>query len=230
MHTSVKVWIHKKQGDANDPASPGRQLQASSNSMFWEQTTLSANTRSEIHWTGYEIPIGGKFPKATYLSAVSNTQTIATCIALISHTTHSKDSSPSMLDLETLELPRTDLDGSWIYHLVRASGSLDLDSHAITSLLCNLGGAISSMSALPPHLPLPEPFPLSRKLRAYNSDAMRVENIQDPMFLTFACTDVIMSLVNSRLKALIKDVKDLVGEIDFDSYVNFGDEGREKIS
>ena len=229
MHTSVKIWINEQQGDMDDPSSPGRQLQASSRSLFSKQMALLAHTQSLIHWTAYESPIGGKFPRKIYQSAVSNMQMLATCMALMSHTTRDVDLSLPNSDLGDSESKPTCLEEKWIHQLSRATSSSEFDSHMTTSLLCHLAGAISNSSALPPYLSPPEHFPLARKLREINAHAMRIENIQDPMFSAFACMEVATSLVSSRLKHLVTNVKDLVGEINFDLYVK--DEGtkREKV-
>lgn len=230
MHTSVKIWINEQQGDMNERLSPGRLLQASSRSLFSKQMALLAHIQSLIHWTTYESPIGGKFPQAIYQSAVSDMQMLATCMALMSHTTRDVDLSLPNSELGDSGPKPTGLDEKWIHQLTRAIGSSEFDSHITTSLLCHLAGAISNNSALPPYLSPPEHFPLARKLREINAHAMHIENIQDPTFSAFACMEVTTSLVSSRLKNLVKNVKDLVGEIDFDMYVKNQGTKREKVA
>ena len=190
---------------------------------------LLAHTQSLIHWTTYESPIGSKFPQKIYQSAVSNMQMLATCMALMSHTTRDVDLSLPNSDLADSESKPTGLEEKWIHQLARATSSSGFDSHMTTSLFCHLTGAISNSSALPPYLAPPEYFPLARKLREINTPAMHIENIQDPTFSAFACMEVATSLIRSRLKYLVEDVKSLVGEINFDLYNE--DEGmkREKV-
>ncbi|KAL9611890.1 MAG: hypothetical protein Q9167_003504 [Letrouitia subvulpina] len=218
MHSSVKVWINEQQGDMNDSSSHGRKIQTLNRALFSKQMALLAHTQSLIQWTAYESAIGSKFPKKIYLSALTNIQVLATCMALISHTTQDIDLSLPGSDLEDSESKPAGLEEKWVRQLARATNSSEFDSHMTTSLLCHLAGAISSSSALPPYLAPPEHFPLARKLRNINTHAMHIENIQDPTFSAFACMEVATSLVNSRLKHLVKDMKDLVGEINFDLY------------
>lgn len=227
MHSSVKIWINEQQGDMNDRRSPGRRLQASCHSLTSKQMELLVHTQSLIHWTAYESPIGSKFPQKVYQSAVSNIQMLATCMALISHTT---DVDLSIANSDPGDSDPSVLEEKWIHQLARATSSSEFDSHMTTSLLCHLAGAISNSSELPPYLAPPEQFPLARKLREINAHAMNIDNIQDPDFSAFACMEVATSLIRSRLKYLVENVKDLVGEIDFDSYNE--DEGtkREKAA
>ena len=230
MHSSVKIWINEQQGDMNDPSSPGSQLQALSRSLFSKQMAHLALTQSLIHWTAYESPIGSKFPQKIYQSAVSNMQMLATCMALTSYTTRDVDLSLTNSNLGNFESRNTGLEEKWIHQLARATRSSEFDSHMTTALLCHLSAAISNSSALPPYLTPPEHFPLTRKLRDINAHAMRIENIQDPSFSAFACMEVATSLVSSRLKCLVEDVKGLVGEINFDLYFKDGEMKREKVA
>lgn len=156
-------------------------------------------------------------------------QMLAMCMAPISHTTRDVDLSLPKSDLGDSESNSTGLEEKWIHPLARATSSPEFDSHVTTSLLCHLAGAISNSSALPPYLASPGHFPLARKLREINAHAMHIENIQDLTFPAFACMEVATSLVNSRLKYLVENLKELVGEINFDLYVK--DEGtkREKL-
>lgn len=183
---------------------------------------LLAQTQSLIHWTTYEPPIGGKFPRAVYKSAVSELQMLATCIALMSHATRDLDLFYPKSEPEDSELRPTSVEEKWIHQLARATTSPEFDSHEAASLLCHLAAAISNNSPLPPYLSLPEHFPLARKVREINAQAMDVENIQDTAFSAFACMEVTTLLVSSRLKSLVKNVKSLVGEINFDDHLKDG--------
>ena len=150
-------------------------------------------------------------------------------MALMSHTTRGVDPCLPNPDPGDSESEPTGVEERWAHQLARVTRSPEFDSHMTTSLLCHLAGAISNSSALPPYLAPPEYLPLARKLREINAYAMQIENIQDPTFSAFACMEVATSLLRSRLKYLVENVKDLVGEINFDLYVQ--DEGtkREKL-
>lgn len=223
MHQSIKLWINEQQGDTKDPDSIGRQLLTLNKSLFSQQVALTTRNLSLIHWTSYEIPLGGKFPQKSYVSALSNVRMLTTCMALMTHATRDIDNSMSAIssrkDLENGNVnsePRVSGEEKWIHQLARATKSSDFDAHTTTSILCHLAGSILSNSALPPYLSPPSNFLLAQKVREINVQAMRIDNIRHPDFSAFASMEVVASLINRRLQYLIEDIKDLVGEIDFD--------------
>ena len=226
MHISVKMWIHEQQGDMDDPSSPRRRIQTAERSLFSKQMELLAKIQSLIHWTAYEPPIGGKFPRMIYQSAVSKVQMLSTCVALMSSATRNVDLLFPSSDLGQSEAKHRGSEEQWIRKLANATSTPEFDSHVTTSLLCHLSRAVSNNLALPLYLAPPRPFALARKLREINEPAMRMDSIQDLTFSAFACMEVTTTLVSSKLKDLVKDVKSLVGEIDFDVYVK--DEGTKR--
>lgn len=206
-----------------DANSMGRRLQTLNQALFSQQIGLTSGTQSLIHWTAYEIPLGGKFPQRAYVSAISTVQLLTTCMALMTHATRgveSLQSTPtSNLNTNNVEsgLGSTSAkQDRWIRQLARATDSAEFNAHTNTSILCQLAGAIASNTALSPHLSPSKNFLLAQKLREINVHAMQINNIQYPEFLAFATMEVVASLINKRLRDLIEVVKDLVGEIDFD--------------
>lgn len=223
MHQSVKLWINEQQGNMHDPSSVGRRLQALNKTLFSQQVALTTRSLSLIHWTSYEIPLGGKFPQQVYRSALSNVRTLTTCMALMTHATRDIATSMPILgsggDQEVMR-SRSEANSvkeeRWIHQLARATKSADFDAHTTSSVLCHLAGAISTNSALPPYLSPPRSFLLALKVREMDVQAMHIDNIRHPEFLAFATMEVAASLISRKLGKLIEDVKDLVGEIDFD--------------
>lgn len=228
MHTYVQVWMNEQQGDMNDKKSPGRRLQDQCRSLFAKQMALLTNAHALIHWTDYEIPLGGKFPRAIYNSVLSDMQGLATCMALMCLTTRVVDLGPRDADDGDDAATSHDTNGKWLHQVARIAAASDFDSHLTTSLLCHLAGAVSNDSALPPNLSPPELFPRVQRLRRMNANLMRMENIQDPAFSAFACMDVAASVMSARLKTLVENIKLLVGEINFDSFIH--DEALPEIS
>jgi hypothetical protein len=142
--------------------------------------------------TVYELPVGGKFPKSTYDSIISEIQSIVISMALMAKIP------------EGLKGITGQPEGEWLRQLSSVIESTNFNSHHITSLLCHLSAAVSTGTALPPYLSPPEPFPLGRKLRTLNSALMERKNVQDPAFSAFASLEVLSSMVNKNLAELIR--------------------------
>lgn len=222
MHQSITLWVNEQQGDMQDSKSIGRRLQSLNKSLFSQQIALTTRNLGLIHWTMYEISLGGKFPREAYVSALSDVQMLTTCMALMTHATRGIDyhlpaSTFSVDDAKTEPVSQSvsAKQEKWIRQLARVTQSTEFDAHTITSILLHLAGAISNNSALPPHLIAPSSFFLTQKVRESNVQAMHIENIQHSDFMAFASMEVAASLLNRRLNKLIDNVKGLVGEINF---------------
>ena len=214
-HTSIKIWMNEEQGNMRDPISPGRRLESAKNTLFSQAMSLVAKVQASSRWTTFEPPIGGKFPTAIYNGVISDIQTLATSMALMAHTTRGHDVLLSQSD----KYEPSESQEKWIRHLARVSDSPVFNSHVVTSLLCHLSAAIINKSALPPYLSPPEYFPLVRKLKDMNVEALSIKNVEDPAFSAFASLEVMSSLMSSRLGHLVTSIKLLVGEVNFDIHV-----------
>ncbi|KAK2791372.1 hypothetical protein FQN53_004553 [Emmonsiellopsis sp. PD_33] len=228
MHTTIEVWIHQEQGDTTNPQSPARLLERARVKLYAKEISLLSNIRSHIEFTAYEPSIGGRFPKEIYDNITSEIQTILTSMELMSHATRDLGGLTERSSSTTTEAKyrRRSSTGShsgdeerWIDMLARAANSPDFHSQITTSVLCHLSAAVSNGLALPPYLSPPHPFPLAKKLRRMNEGSMDISNIEDPTFSAFVSIEVLSSMVSSSLKNLVSNVKQLVGELNFDIYI-----------
>lgn len=186
MHTTIEVWIASVQS----PPSLAKTRQK----LFSEEMTLITAMRMFCQFTIYEPPVGGKFPKSTYDSIISEIQSIVISMALMAKIP------------EGVKEMSGQQEQKWLRQLGSDIKSTDFNSHKITALLCHLSAAISTGTALPPYLSPPEPFPLATKLRKLNADLMDRKNVQDPAFSAFASLEVLSSSVNKNLANLIRYV------------------------
>lgn len=213
-----------------DPKSTGRRLESLNKELFSKQIAFTTQNLALVHWTAYEMPLGGRFPQKAYVKAISNMRMLTTCMALRTHAIRNVEATAtreSATGLVTSDLGHEDIkQEKWIQQLARAAQSAGFDAHTTTSILCHLAGAISNNSALPPYLSPPGSFLLAQKVREINEQAMHIDNIRHPEFLAFACMEVAASLINKRLGALIDVVRDLVGEINFDIDGSHEDDGK----
>jgi hypothetical protein len=112
----------------------------------------------------------------------------------------------------------------WLSDLSLLVDSIGPTSHQITSVLSLLSASVRQGSALPPYIQLPEPYNLSRRLEALDRGILDARHVEEPGYSSYAVLQVCSSLVVDDLRRLVEDVKDLVGETDFEFRVDIGSE------
>lgn len=202
MHTTIELWFNNELGDINDKHSPAHQLLKSRHKIFKEEMMLLNGLRQHSHFSTYEPPIGGKFPKQIYDNIISETQRILTSMSLMAHTTQSLE----VIGIEP-ESPDRDHADKWKARLAEiALQSADFNSHRITSLLCHLSAAIANAQPLPPYLSTPDSFPLARQLHQIDDELLNIRHVRDPAFSAFVSLEVLRSVVSFSLQDLIEYV------------------------
>lgn len=192
MHTTIQVWINEQQKEAEVPL--GR-LKATKDKLFAEEMSLLTAIRTQIGFTTYEPPIGGKFPRAIYGRIVSGMQTILMSMALMAQTTRG---------LHGLSLQQEE---NWLRRLAQAMRETHYDPHVTTALLCQLSAAVSNGLALTPHLSPPSSFALARELRNLNEELFDVKNKIEPAYSAFAVLEVSSALLSYKLTKLLGYVR-----------------------
>jgi len=198
MHTTIEYWLSRELGNAEDAGSPGYELQAARHKIFKEEMMLLNSLRMHSHFSTFEPPIGGKFPKKTYDEIISEVQRILTSMSLMAHTTQG---------LETGSVDGTNYKDNdpWRARLADiALKSADFNSHSITSLLCLLSAAIMNSQPLPPYLSTPDSFPLARQMQKVDDELLSIRHIEDPSFSAFVALEVLRSVVSFSLQDLVE--------------------------
>lgn len=199
MHTTIELWLGDELGDLKDKTSPAHQLQDSRHKIFKEEMMLLTGLRTHSHFSTFEPPIGGKFPKQIYDNIISEIQRILTSMSLMAHTTQNLDA----LSIDT-EGSGQETESPWMTHLAEiALKSADFNSHRITSLLCHLSAAITSAQPLPPYLSTPETFPLARQMQRIDDQLLSIRHVEDPAFSAFVALEVLRSVVSFSLQDLL---------------------------
>lgn len=202
MHTTIELWFSAELGNLADSNSPAKSLQASRRKIFKEEMLLLASLRAHSHFSTYEPPIGGKFPKQIYDNIIAEIQRILTSMSLMAHTTQSLEALVVESDHSS---PETD--NQWMSQLAEiALKSTDFNSHRITSLLCHLSAAITNGQPLPPYLSTPDSFPLARQMQKIDGELLSIRHIEDPAFSAFVSLEVLRSVVSFSLQDLIEYV------------------------
>lgn len=110
---------------------------------------------------------------------------------------------------------QSDHGDEWMSNMAQLLDSIAPTSHAITSILSLLSAAVTQGNALPPHLPIPKPFQLSRRLEQLDRHILDSSHVTEKGYAAFAMIQVCASLVIDDLTKLAAAIKDLVGESDF---------------
>ncbi|KNG89874.1 hypothetical protein ANOM_001777 [Aspergillus nomiae NRRL 13137] len=201
MHTTVELWLNGELGNGQDTLSASYKLETSRHKIFKEEMMLLNQLRTHSHFSTYEPPIGGKFPKATYDHIISEIQRMLTSMALMAHTT--QHLNVSSRESESVR----GSDERWVSQLASiALQSADFHSHSVTSLLCHLSASLANAQPLPPYLSAGDSFPLARHLQRIDGELLSIRHVQDPAFSAFVTLEV------------LSNVKTLVGELKFDNY------------
>lgn len=210
MHATVEVWL----GEIDTAGAAGNStvaIQGGNKSheklarhrqkLFKEEMTLLNALRAHSHFTTFEPPIGGKFPKQTYDALISETQRMLTAMALMAHTTqnlstqHPKHHTHQQTQNET----------PWSTHLARLTQtSPTFNSHAPTSLLCHLSASLTNAQPLPPFLAAGDSFPLAREMRKVDGKLLSIRYIEDSGFSAFVALEMLRSVVGVSLRELLR--------------------------
>jgi hypothetical protein len=208
VHTTVQMRILGKEGDVEDKKSPGRRLKKMRDQLLSKELALIGQLRQHSASTAFEPVFGGKFPKKEYDTIIGEVQNILQYMALVGYATRhfTKDAdSPT--------------DTKWVSDFGRVLGSVDVTSQEVTSLLSLLSASVLNGSPLPPYLKVPASYQLIAKLEKIDADILNISHICEPGYASFAVTQVASSLINDDLEKLVRNVKNLVGEVDFDFHI-----------
>jgi len=73
----------------------------------------------------------------------------------------------------------------WLHDLGVLVDSVGSTSHQITSILSLLSASVQQGAALPPHIQLPEPYNLNRKLEALDRGILDARHVAEPGYSAY---------------------------------------------
>ncbi|KAK5167434.1 uncharacterized protein LTR77_007133 [Saxophila tyrrhenica] len=219
VHETVQVRLAGAEGDTTAKGSPGHQLEKNRQRIFAKCQALLGGLRTQSGFVKYDIPIGGKFPSELYTQITSDLQSVTNYISLISVASSA---------FAELQYDSNEMSGSeWLRNFRRIMGEAKLTSQTVTTLLALLSASVTSGNPLPPYVRLPEPYLLSERLDAIDTDILSVRHIAEPGYASFAVIQIGTKCLVDDLKKLLRGVKQLVGELDFSYHVvNTADQSR----
>lgn len=219
VSSTINARLHGTEGNMELKSSPGRQLQKVRHKVFGKLMLLLPSLQQHTDWQKWEPTIGGKFPKETYQAITTRSTNILNYLTLMSYATQSWTQDGDALFPNTTHNSRR----AWLDDLSTLVDSVGATSHHITSVLSLLSASVKQGSALPPHLELPQPYNLSRRLEALDKGILDSRHVEEPGYSAYAVLQVASSLITDDLARLVDSVRDLVGETDFSFAVSMSD-------
>ncbi|KAK9492055.1 hypothetical protein V1508DRAFT_419947 [Lipomyces doorenjongii] len=208
LHVTIKSRLEGTGGDPEDKNSPEKRLEKVRAKILAKQMGILAQLRQHSAFTEFEPTLGGKFPKAIYDSIIQEVQNIMNYMSLMSYATMKFNANPP-----------TEEEHQWVQDFARVMSSVNITSNQITSLLTLISSSVISSTPLPPYLLAPPALELNNKLRALDPEILSVKHIIEPGYAAFAVSQVASKLISDDLNMLLKNVKLLVGEVDFSFHI-----------
>lgn len=92
------------EGDMDSKLSPGRKLQKARQKVYGKELALLAGLRQHAQFTAWEPTVGGKFPRETYDSIISEIQKSALNTNYVEPFTDKSLQHPQLLGFDILRL------------------------------------------------------------------------------------------------------------------------------
>jgi hypothetical protein len=181
VHSTIGARLHNTEGSLDQKTSPGRQLEKVRHKIFGKLLLLLPSLQQHADWQKWEISVGGKFPRETYDAITLRATNIMNYLSLMTYATQVWTEDEGAL------YPNTTLDGrrAWLHDLSVLVDSVGPTSHQITSILSLLSASVQQGIALPPHMPLPEPYHLNRKLEVLDGGILDARHMVEPGYSAY---------------------------------------------
>jgi len=164
--------------------SPGRQLKKVRHHVFSKLAMLLPSLQQHADWQKWEISIGGKFPREAYEGITLRANNITNYLSLMSYATDAwtKENEDAGPDSERGQKK------AWLNDLKTLVDSVGPTSHQITSILSLLSSSVKQGCPLPPHIQLPQPYNLSRRLEALDKGILDSKHVEEPGYSAYGKT------------------------------------------
>jgi len=211
VHETVRLRLRGGEGDLTSKDSPGYKLEKARLKVHAKSSMLLASLRAQSGFIKYDIPIGGKFPREQFQKIISQMQSALDFMVLINIASASFE--------ELKQLNEREHASEWLATFQKVIKEANVTSEAVTTLLSLLSASVTSGSALPPYLHVPEPYQLTARLDAMDQDILSVRHIAEPGYSSFAVIQIGTKCMIDDLKKILAGVKGLVGELDFSYHI-----------
>ncbi|KAK8007793.1 hypothetical protein PG989_001783 [Apiospora arundinis] len=157
IDASLKAKLHGTGGDARHKHSPGNRLKKHRQLLLGKLLLLLPSLKQHADWQRWEPTIGGAFPRAVYEDIIMRATRIMSYLTLMAHTVGytppgSENASGTVADR------------AWMDALAELMADVVPTKRGIVCTLTLLSHSLQTGHSLPPNMPLPRPFALTRRL------------------------------------------------------------------
>ncbi|KAL2195453.1 hypothetical protein P885DRAFT_70547 [Corynascus similis CBS 632.67] len=197
--TTIRSNVNGTAGDVNTAGTPAHHLFKAGRKIFGKVMLLIPSMSQHSEWQKWEPTIGGKFPRAAYDDIIMRSTRILAYLTLTSYTmmhptrvrltdrggdtderrprrSHARGTSLS-LHSRSRAPSASSSNREWMDALGNVLDILRPTHHTILSTLTLLSNALLSGQSLPPFLPLPRPYEMTRQLMRMRRSALSVPTL-----------------------------------------------------
>ncbi|KAK3313703.1 hypothetical protein B0H66DRAFT_358322 [Apodospora peruviana] len=250
VNSTLQSKLDDTEGDISDRNSPAYQLLKARYKIHGKLMMIIPSMAEHAEWQKWEPTIGGKFPREAYEELILRSTRIMSYLTLMAYTlTHSVSLRPESWENDgarTSDDRNNNTTGSsaasvssnnraWLNAVAEVFASLSPTHHNVLSTLTLLSNSLLSGQSLPPFLPLPRPYELTRRLMNISHNVtgscdqdredepllsgdkgiLDPRHMEQPGYAEFAALQVCTALMCDDLDAVMKAVSGLVGVVDF---------------
>jgi hypothetical protein len=177
INTAMKAQMQEEAGDIEAPGSPAHQLRKVRGHIYSKLMLLIPGLKDHAEWQRWEPRIGGRFPIETYEELIRRCTSVLDYLTLMSYSLSWKPVDREREAEEHISL-------AWLKALRQVLACISPMHHTILSTLALLSNSLLSGRSLPPFMPLPEPYEITRQVLELNpslQDAGHILANEDPV-------------------------------------------------
>jgi len=147
-------------------------------------------------------------------------ENLTICLSLSSITNYM-----ALISYASLSFSYLDSDGTvsnWTSSFRRIMSSIRPTSHETVMLLSLLAASIRDGRPLPPYIPRPKAYELTRRMEEIDADILSVRHVNEPGYAAFAVLQLASRCIGVDVDILVDKMKKLLGEVDFSYHVIHG--------
>ncbi|KAK3952214.1 hypothetical protein QBC32DRAFT_145674 [Pseudoneurospora amorphoporcata] len=171
INSTLQTKLCEQAGDVNIKGTPAHQLFKFRSKIFGKLMMLIPSMSQHSEWQKWEPTIGGRFPREVYEEIILRSNRIAAYLTLMSYTITHPIHAPAKIKPYALQnqiaSPRASSAAvcpKWDDQVAELVMTLEPTHHTILSTLTLLSNSLLSGQSLPPFVPLPRPYEITRRL------------------------------------------------------------------
>lgn len=171
INSTLQTKLTEQAGDVNIKGTPAHQLFKFRSKIFGKLMMLIPSMSQHSEWQKWEPTIGGRFPREVYDEIILRTNRMVAYLTLMSYTItnpiHAPTKMKSYASQNQIASPRASsvaVYPKWDNQVAELVMTLEPTHHTILSTLTLLSNSLLSGQSLPPFMPLPRPYDITRRL------------------------------------------------------------------